>query len=247
MWQRRDYGEGPRAAGARRVGLAGSAGYGPRPAGAGASLALAVCTGGRGPARARRWPRGRPGCPGPAWAGGGGSCSQPLGSAGGGCARAGAGLARSGGRSRARRLPPGPGGAEVRAGPVVSAATVRAAVKAARGGSVRVTALLDSTEFACKGAGEVGVFIRELPVHLRSEFKCILACRSCHKREVMSLREPCRCARVARAAGCRSVIPDPADPSRTFLVNLLSPCRKGGSALVGPARYSCFGTNVDVY
>lgn len=80
--------------------------------------------------------------PGAGPAGRGGSCSLPLGSAVDGRARAagGAGLAgrgRGGGPGAApggrRATRPGPGGAEVRAGPAVPAVTARAVVRAARG------------------------------------------------------------------------------------------------------------------
>jgi len=60
------------------------------------------------------------------------------------------------GRSRARRPPPGPGGAEVRVGPVVPAVTVGAAVSDARG-SVRVPASLAPAGLAGGGAGGVCV------------------------------------------------------------------------------------------
>lgn len=117
-----------------------------------AGLAAAVCAGGRSPARARRWPRGRPGRPGPAWTGGllsaaarprrqrlrlaAGGDGPGWGEAGWGGV-GGPGRSRSRARARARRPPLGSGGAEVRAGPVVSAVTVRAAVKAARGPPLR--------------------------------------------------------------------------------------------------------------
>lgn len=88
---------------------------------------------------------------------------------------------------------------------------------------MRATALQGSTEFACGGAGEGGVFIGEPPLYLRSEFKCILACRFCHKPEVMSFRVLWIWALDVHGAVCCSVIPDP--PGLlfpTFLVNLLS-------------------------
>lgn len=57
----------------------------------------------------------------------------------------------------------------MRAGPAVSAVTVLAVVQAARRRSARVAALLRPTEFACRGAGEAGVFTGEPLLRLCSE------------------------------------------------------------------------------
>ena len=88
---------------------------------------------------------------------------------------------------------------------------------------MQVPALLGPTELSCRGAGEVGVFIREPLLQLWSEFTCISACCSCHKPEVMSFVVLCVCALVVHIAVCCSVIPDPPGLLfQTFLVNLLS-------------------------